>query len=295
MNHYKRIEQAILFIEESSARQPSLQEVADHVGLSVFHFQRLFRRWAGISPKRYIQFLTAKHCADLLRAPTQSCTLDAALDAGLSGTGRLHDLMVNVYAMTPEAYRRHGQAIRIEYGWHHTPFGLCLLARTDKGVCWLSFHEKKDGMGELKNEWKDASYVENPKSTAPLIRQIFTRIYDRPQSIMLHVKGTNLQIRVWEALLSIPRSERVTYSQIAAAVEHPRAVRAVANAVGRNPISYIIPCHRVIRMSGALGGYRWGLPRKQVMQAWESAQLIDPDDPSAIEISPERQLFSAPL
>ncbi len=276
-SNYQYIKNAILFIEDHVRQQPSLQEVADHVGLSMFHFQRLFTYWAGISPKRFMQYLTAQHCGNLLRKP--SSALDTALDAGLSGPARLHELMVNVYAMTPEQYRRQGHSIKIEYGWQLTPFGFCLLARTKKGICWLSFHDRKDNdeLAELSAFWPAASLEENANATGEIVKQIFERIYDQPQSISVHVKGTNLQIRVWEALLKIPLAESVSYSQVAIDVKHPRAVRAVASAVGRNPIGYIIPCHRVIRRSGALGGYRGGLPRKQVMQAWETAQLIDPD------------------
>lgn len=273
MDNYKRIERAIEFIEDHALDQPSLQDIASHVGLSEFHFQRLFKQWAGISPKRYVQYLTAKVCGDLLRG--QASVFDVALDAGLSGSGRLHELMVNVYAMSALEYRKHGHSLQIEYGWHHTPFGICLLACTDKGVCWLSFHDRENGLDELKKQWQAASFVENRKSTGSIVKQIFEHVFDEPQSIMVHVRGTNLQIRVWEALVNIPPAEHVSYSQVATSVNHPSAVRAVASAVGRNPVSYIIPCHRVIRRSGGLGGYRWGLSRKKVMQAWESAQIID--------------------
>ncbi len=270
MNDYKRIERAIVFIEEHALEQPSLADIARHIGISEFHFQRMFKRWAGISPKRFVQYLTAKRCGDLLR--NEDSVLDAALDAGLSGSNRLHELMVNVYAMTPQSYRNQGQSIQIEYGWHPTPFGYCLLATTEMGVCWLSFHDDQSGIHELKSEWQAASFVENSKVTGNIVRQIFEGIYHEPQKIMLHVKGTNLQIRVWEALLGIESANDASYSEIARQVDRPQAVRAVASAVARNPVSFVIPCHRVIRKSGALGGYRWGLARKQVLRAWESAQ-----------------------
>lgn len=275
MNHYKRIERAIVYIEKHALEQPSLSDIAEHVGLSEFHFQRQFKRWAGISPKRFVQYLTAKHSGHLLR--DAGSTLDVALDTGLSGSNRLHDLMVNVYAMTPEAYRKQGQFTQVEYGWHDTPFGVCLLGLTDKGVCWLSFHDDYTGLEELKTEWQAASFQENFESTGQIVKKIFTDAFEKPRTLMLHVKGTNLQIRVWEALLSIPPAQLVTYSQIAKHIEHPSAVRAVGSAVGRNPVSYVIPCHRVIRKSGALGGYRWGMARKQVLQAWESAQAMGSD------------------
>jgi len=272
MNDYKRIERAILFIEAHATEQPSLAVIAQHVGLSEGHFQRLFKRWAGISPKRFLQYLTAQHSAQLLRSA--GSTLDIALQCGLSGSNRLHDLIVNIYAMSPKAYRQQGHSIHIEYGWHNTPFGLCLLGTTEKGVCWLSFHDKKTGLELLKHEWQAASLVENASATRHHVNALFEPVEHKPQTVLLHVKGTNLQIRVWEALLNIPPTESATYSQIAAAVNRPRAVRAVASAVGHNLVAYVIPCHRVIRKSGALGGYRWGLARKQVMQAWECAHSL---------------------
>ena len=283
MNDYKRIERAILFIEQNALEQPSLQDIANHVGLSEFHFQKLFKRWAGISPKRFVQYLTAQRCSVLLQSSDSA--LDVALDCGLSGPSRLHDLMVNVFAMTPEEYRRKGRSIEIEYGWHQTPFGYCLLATTVKGVCWMSFHDDKSGLDALRQEWNAASFRENSDTTRQVARQIFEEVYQQPQSVMLHVKGTNLQIRVWEALLNVPRHELATYSQVAEYVDRPRAVRAVASAVGKNMVAYVIPCHRVIRKSGALGGYRWGLPRKAVMNAWESAQSIQTKTESTDEVS----------
>lgn len=290
MNDYKRIERAILFIEQNALEQPSLQDIANHVGLSEFHFQRLFKRWAGISPKRFVQYLTAQQCRVLLRGPESS--LDVALDCGLSGPSRLHDLIVNIYAMTPEEYRRGGQSIVIEYGWHQTPFGWCLLAITDKGVCWMSFHDDRSGLEQLRKEWSAAAFHENPDATHEVAQRIFAGVREQPQSVMVHVKGTNLQVRVWEALLNIPRHDFATYSQIATNANHPRAVRAVASAVGRNMVAYVIPCHRVLRKSGALGGYRWGLPRKAVMNAWESAQLMHTESRSTDEPSRVPQLSS---
>lgn len=287
MNDYKRIERAIVFIEQNALQQPTLQDIANHVGLSEFHFQRLFKQWAGISPKRFVQYLTAKRCSVLLRSSDSA--FDIALDCGLSGSNRLHDLIVNVYAMTPQEYRQKGRSIEIDYGWHQTPFGCCLLATTEKGVCWMSFHDDRLGLEALKKEWNAALFRENSDSTGRVVQQIFNDIYQQPQSVMLHVKGTNLQIRVWEALLNIPRQELATYSQVAEYVDHPRAVRAVASAIGKNMIAYVIPCHRVIRKSGGLGGYRWGLPRKTVMHAWESAQSINEEIQSNKEINQASQ------
>lgn len=271
MNDYIKIEKAIRYLETNYVHQPALAEVAAHVGLSEYHFQRLFKRWAGISPKRFVQYLTAQLSGQLLR--NRSDILDIAFDAGLSGSGRLHDLMVNVYAMTPKEYRDYGDSLTIEYGWHTTPFGTCLAAATDKGICWMSFHDGEDGLAALGNQWKAANLVMNPAKTSELIRRIFETDEVADKSVMLHLKGTNLQIRVWEALLEIAPGEIVSYSQLASRVDRPNAVRAVASAVGRNAISYVIPCHRVLRKGGGIGGYRWGTSRKRAMLTWESARV----------------------
>ena len=271
MNDYNRIERSIHYLEEHFSEQPSLKQVASHVGLSEYHFQRLFKRWAGISPKRFVQYLTAQYSSALLR--NSNPVLDVSLDSGLSSSSRLHELMVNIFAMTPEQYRKYGDSLSIDYGWHSTPFGICLAAATDKGLCWLSFHDDESGLSELRSEWNAAQFSENPCRTESIIKQAFSSEDDTNGSVILHVKGTNLQIRVWEALLKIPAGEVVSYSQIARNVDHPKAVRAVASAVGRNAISYLIPCHRVIRNTGALGGYRWGLTRKKAILAWEAARI----------------------
>ena len=271
MNDYNRIERSIHYLEEHFSEQPSLKQVASHVGLSEYHFQRLFKRWAGISPKRFVQYLTAQYSSALLR--NSKPVLDVSMDSGLSSSSRLHELMVNIYAMTPEQYRKHGASLSIDYGWYLTPFGTCLAAATEKGLCWLSFHDDESGLSELRSEWNAARLIENPCRTESIIKRAFSSEGDTNSSVMLHVKGTNLQIRVWEALLKIPAGEVVSYSQIARNVDHPKAVRAVASAVGRNAISYLIPCHRVIRNTGALGGYRWGLTRKKAILAWEAARI----------------------
>ena len=271
VNDYNRIERSIHYLEEHFSEQPSLKQVASHVGLSEYHFQRLFKRWAGISPKRFVQYLTAQYSSALLR--NSNPVLDVSLDSGLSSSSRLHELMVNIFAMTPEQYRKYGDSLSIDYGWHSTPFGICLAAATDKGLCWLSFHDDESGLSELRSEWNAARFSENPCRTESIIKQAFSSEDDTNGSVILHVKGTNLQIRVWEALLKIPAGEVVSYSQIARNVDHPKAVRAVASAVGRNAISYLIPCHRVIRNTGALGGYRWGLTRKKAILVWEAARI----------------------
>ena len=266
---YVRIEKAIRFLDGNFRRQPELAEVAAAVGLSDYHFQRLFRRWAGVSPKRFLQFLTAEYARDLL---ADSWTvLDAAYEAGLSGPGRLHDLMVTVDGVTPGEARRGGEGVSIRHGVHPSPFGDFLLAATDRGVCALTFLDDEGLDAALEGvaaRWPGAGLHEDPASTAPLAERIFAG----GERVPLHLEGTNFQIRVWEALLRVPGGTVVTYERIAASLGSPGAVRAVGTAVGRNPIAYAIPCHRVIRKTGAFGEYRWGAARKRAMLGWEAAR-----------------------
>ena len=273
---YERIERAIRYLEENYKRQPSLKELAQSTDLSEFHFQRLFRRWAGISPKRFLQYLTAGHAVRMLRASRSN--LEAAYEAGLSGGGRLHDLFINLHAVTPGELKRAGAGLTIQYGFHPSPFGECLIGMTMRGVCHLGFVSPEDrcaALAELAAEWPQAQFEEAPRVTAPLARQLFARINGNSPGIDLHVRGTNFQIKVWEALLRIPLGTVMSYEDIAGRIQAPRAVRAVANAVAHNPVAWLIPCHRVIRKSGILGGYRWGKTRKKVLLAWEAAQDED--------------------
>jgi len=273
---YERIERAIHYLEENYQRQPSLKELAQSTDLSEFHFQRLFRRWAGISPKRFVQYLTAGHAVRMLRESRTN--LEAAYDSGLSGGGRLHDLLINLHAVTPGELKRAGTGLTIQYGFHPSSFGECLIGATSRGVCHLSFLSKEDrraALTELAAEWPHAHIEEAPRVTAPLARRLFTRVNGHAPGIDLHVRGTNFQIKVWEALLRIPPGGVVSYEYLARHIHAPRAVRAVANAVAHNPVAWLIPCHRVIRKSGALGGYRWGETRKRALLAWEAAQAGD--------------------
>jgi len=272
---YRRIEQAILFLDRNFRRQPDLSEVARAVGLSEYHFHRLFARWAGITPKRFLRFLTAEHAGSLLRE--SSSILDAAFEAGLSGPGRLHDLIVQVYAVTPGELKAEGKGVTIRHGIHPSPFGDCLVAVTDRGVCALSFLDKPgagDALEELRDRWRKATIVRDRKGTKTVSERIFTpgRRSGAPMpGVVVH--GTNFQIRVWEALLRIPPGCVASYEEIAARVGTPGAVRAVGSAVGRNPVSYLIPCHRVIRKTGAFGQYGGGPARKKAMLAWEAAKF----------------------
>jgi AraC family transcriptional regulator of adaptative response/methylated-DNA-[protein]-cysteine methyltransferase len=270
---YERIEKAIKYIEAHFERQPELKEIADHIGLSEFHFQRLFSGWVGISPKRFLQFLTKEYVKGLLARPTN--LLDATFDAGLSSPGRLHDLFVACEAVTPGEYKSGGRGISISYGFHDSPFGECLIAATERGICWLSFARDDDRralLAEFKAAWKNARIVEDAHGT----RHLVTRIYDpamwrRSSPLPVLVKGTNFQIKVWEALLKIPVGTVVTYEDIALCIGFPKAVRAVGNAVGKNPVSFVIPCHRVVRKTAEFGNYGGGPARKKAMIGWEAA------------------------
>lgn len=267
---YARIETAIRYIAERFRDQPSLAELAAHTGLSPYHFQRLFRRWAGVSPKRFLQYLTADYAADALRRSRG--VLDAALDSGLSGGGRLHDLLVNLHAVTPGELGARGAGLTIRYGFHATPFGECLIGVTERGICALSFAGNTDDLlAELADAWPKARLQQHPGTTAPVARRLFQRPRRRG-AIPLYVQGTNFQIKVWEALLRISPGSVATYTDVAHAVGAPRAVRAVANAIGANPVALLIPCHRVIRETAQLGGYRWGIPRKTALLAWEASR-----------------------
>jgi AraC family transcriptional regulator of adaptative response/methylated-DNA-[protein]-cysteine methyltransferase len=270
---YKRIEKAIKFLEANFPSQPGLKEVAAHIGLSEYHFQRLFSRWVGISPKRFLQFLTKEYAKKLLENSTN--LLDVTYGAGLTSPSRLHDLFVNCEAVTPGEYKKRGAGVDITYGFHPSPFGECLLARTERGVCGFYFiknGDRRDVLTEFKHYWQNAALSENPTVTAPLISQIFNPAAGKnKEPLHLILKGTNFQIKVWEALTRIPFGTVVTYEDVAVQVGLPKATRAVGTAVGHNPISYIIPCHRVIRKTAEFGNYGGGTVRKKAILGWEAA------------------------
>lgn len=262
--HYTLIDQAIRYIEANARQQPELKEIASAVGMSEYHFQRIFTRWAGISPKRFMQFLTKEHAKELLDKSEN--LLDATHQVGLSSLGRLHDLFINTEAVTPGEYKTHGAGLTIRYGIHPTPFGKCLIATTERGICHLGFVEGGEGtsIDHLADHWKQAVMIEDYRATAPLVTRIFSSgMPDTP--LKLHLRGTNFQIKVWEALLNIPAGAVTTYEHIAAQIGRPKAVRAVGTAVGDNPIAYLIPCHRVIRKSGEFGNYMYGSARKKAI------------------------------
>ena len=282
---YDRIEQAILFLEANYQAQPSLSEVAASVHLSEYHFQRLFTRWVGISPKRFLQFLTKEHAKQLLAHCVN--VLDAAYETGLSSPGRLHDLFVAAEAVTPGEYKSKGEGMLIVYGFHPTPFGESLLALTERGISDFIFVEGGDEAGalaQLKSRWLRADLRQDQRQTQPIVRRIFLalgRIEAVPASgnvgkpLSLYLCGTNFQIKVWEALLRIPPGAVVSYEDIAVHLGIPDAARAVGNAVARNPIPVIIPCHRVIRKVGDFGGYRYGTARKMALLGWEQVRTLE--------------------
>lgn len=271
---YLRIEQAIRYIEEHASSQPELREIAGAVGLSEYHFQRIFSRWAGISPKRFLQFIT-KEGAKALLAKSENL-LDTTYGVGLSSLGRLHDLFVTTEAVTPGEYKSGGAGLSIRYGLHDTPFGKALIGLTDRGICHLGFVDTSEGdaIDMLVAAWQHARLIEDHKATAPLVEPIFDLRERVQMPLRLHLRGTNFQLKVWEALLRIPRGAVTTYGYIAEQAGHPDATRAVGSALGRNPIAVLIPCHRVIRKLGAFGNYRYGTARKIALLAWEAATLI---------------------
>ncbi len=270
--HYQVMRRAIELIDASETPL-SLDALAAEMNMSPAHFQRLFSRWVGVSPKKYQQYLALGHAKALLRE--RFTTLEAAHHAGLSGGGRLHDLFLRWEAMSPGHYARRGRGLTIFWGWFESPFGPALVMRTEKGICGIGFAAETGedaAMQDLLSRWPEAEYIEDPMRLRPWVLQAFGAASDRLEPVPLYLIGSPLQIKVWEALLRIPSGQVTTYSEIARAIGEPRAVRAVGTAVGRNPVSWLIPCHRALRKSGGLGGYHWGLPVKRALLAYEAAR-----------------------
>ena len=272
---YECIAKAIAFMRQNHLTQPDLRTIAQQVHLSEYHFQRLFTKWAGISPKRFLQFLTVDYAKSKI-TQTKSL-LELTVDAGLSSPSRLHDLFVKLEAMSPGEFKAAGKGLQIRYGVHQTPFGNCLIATTVRGVCNLHFLDE-DEIDEntakqlLQTAWAKAEIVHDQSATREISDRIFQPMTTPRSPWVLRVKGTNFQIQVWRALLQVPFGAITTYQGLAEAIGRPTAARAVGNALGCNPVGYLIPCHRVIRQSGELGGYRWGLERKAVLLGWEASQ-----------------------
>ena len=278
---FERIRTAIEYVAAHFGEQPALDDIARSVHLSPYHFARLFRRWAGVSPKQFLQHTTLEYAKGLLAE--SRTVLDAAYASGLSGPGRLHDHFVTIDAVTPGEFKSRGRGVSISYGVHATPFGDCLIGVTPRGVCRLRFVDPGDAAGaveSLRREWPGATLSEGPAATQPIAERI-----GEPQAAAagppLLLRGTNFQVKVWQALLAIPPGGAMSYGDVAAGVGYPTASRAVGSAVGANPIAWLIPCHRVLRSSGAIGGYRWGVARKVAMLGWEAAAETRAEAPGA--------------
>lgn len=269
--HYQLMRRAIDLIDSDAGKGMTLEDIAREMHMSPAHFQRIFSRWAGVSPKRYQQWLTLDHAKSLLA--NRHTTLETADAVGLSGSGRLHDLFVRWEAMSPGDYAKGGKGLEILWGWFDSPFGPALIMGTERGICGIGFAAEtgaEAAMTDMLSRWPNATFTEDPTALKPLADEAFPQ--DGDATARLFLIGAPFQIKVWEALLKIPTGHVTTYSDIARAIGHPKAVRAVGTAVGRNPISWLIPCHRALRKSGGLGGYHWGLPVKRAMLAWEAAE-----------------------
>jgi AraC family transcriptional regulator, regulatory protein of adaptative response / methylated-DNA-[protein]-cysteine methyltransferase len=272
--HYRLMRRAIDLIDSDEGRGRTLEQIAAEMHMSPAHFQRIFSRWAGVSPKRYQQWLALDHARELLA--NRHTTLETADRVGLSGSGRLHDLFLRWEAMSPGEYARGGEGLEILWGWFESPFGPALVMGTDKGICGIGFAAETGAeavMADLTSRWPKANYTEDVAALAPLAAQAFPRDGSNREPAQLFLIGAPFQIKVWEALMQVPTGHVTTYSDIARVIGHPKAVRAVGTAVGRNPVSWLIPCHRALRKSGGLGGYHWGLPVKRTMLAWEAAEI----------------------
>ncbi len=270
--NYNRVAEAIRYLKDHFKDQPNLDEVAEKVHLSPFHFQRLFTEWAGVSPKKFLQYLSVEHAKSVLR--NKGATLsEAAYETGLSGTGRLHDLFTGIEGMTPGEYKNGGESLDIHYNFEESPFGTILLASTSRGICYMAFAEDQEhALAELQKHFPNARYTRMSDRIQQNALQIFSPVPLRPEQIKLHLKGTDFQLKVWQALLQIPMGHLTSYGALATAINQPGASRAVGSAVGDNPVAFIIPCHRVIRSSGSIGQYHWGSDRKTAMIGWEAAR-----------------------
>lgn len=273
---YQRIEKAIEYLKNNFKQQPSLEEVADHVHLSPFHFQRMFSAWAGVSPKQFLQYLSIEYAKEILKNQHGNLS-EAAYETGLSGTSRLHDLFIKIEGMTPGEFKNGGQQLQINYSYAESPFGPLLVASTTKGICYMAFSEDPDlAFEELRQLFPNAKYQQLLDQLQQNALYIFSTDWSRLSEVKLHLKGTDFQIKVWETLLKVPSGNLATYSSISNAIGKPNANRAVGTAVGSNPVAFLIPCHRVIKSTGELGQYHWGAAKKTAMIGWEAAVLRPP-------------------
>lgn len=271
---YNRIAETIAYLRQNFKSQPSLEELAEKVHLSPFHFQRMFTEWAGISPKKFLQYLSLDYAKSLLKKK-EVTLFDTAYETGFSGTGRLHDLFIHIEGMTPGEYKNGGEHLMIHYSFASSPFGPVLIASTNKGICYLAFvEEKQAAFHTLQTHFPLAKFQQLTDHFQQNALVFFSRDWANLQEIKLHLKGSDFQLKVWEALLKIPEGNLSTYGTIAGQIQQPKASRAVGTAIGSNPVAFLIPCHRVIQTSGALGGYMWGETRKSAIIAWEAAKKL---------------------
>ncbi|EJL74968.1 bifunctional helix-turn-helix domain-containing protein/methylated-DNA--[protein]-cysteine S-methyltransferase [Chryseobacterium populi] len=270
---YDRIAKAIEYIRGNFKLQPSLEEVAEKIHLSPAHFQKIFTDWAGTSPKKFLQFISLEHAKNLLKEEKASL-FDAAYETGLSSTSRLHDLFVKIEGMSPAEYKNGGKSLVINYSFSRSPFGNVITASTEKGICYMAFeHDKETALGNLKAQFPNASFFEKQDELQHNALSIFNKDWSQLNTIKLHLKGTDFQLKVWESLLTIPMGKLSTYGNLAEKIGNSKASRAVGTAVGSNPVAFLIPCHRVIQSSGNTGGYKWGSERKQLIIGWEGSHM----------------------
>ena len=278
MDNYDKVALAIEYIKTHFKEQPDLREIAAAAHLSPYHFQRVFAEWAGVSPKKFLQFLTLDYAKTLLKQQ-KATLLDTAFETGLSGTGRLHDLFINIAGMTPGEYKNGGKALQINYSFAESPFGNVIVASTSKGICYMAFAEDESaGFAGLVQTFPAATFRQMTDMIQQHALYIFTHDWNSLSDIKLHLKGTPFQLKVWDALLHIPLGQVSTYSDIAQQINHPNASRAVGTAIGSNPVAFLIPCHRVIRANGETGSYHWGATRKHAILGWEAANISPEKD-----------------
>ncbi|PKB18787.1 methylated-DNA--[protein]-cysteine S-methyltransferase [Flavobacterium sp. 5] len=271
--NYHRIADAIHYIQTNFKDQPNLDEVAKKVNLSPFHFQRLFTEWAGTSPKKFLQYTSIEYAKKILKE-NQATLFETALETGLSGTSRLHDLFINIEGMTPAEYKNGGKNLSINYSFTESPFGNILVASTSKGICHIAFAEDENkAFSIVQNQFPNASFTQHLDLIQQNALYIFNHDWKKLNQIKLHLKGTDFQLKVWETLLKIPMGQLSTYGTIAKQIENPNASRAVGSAIGDNPVAFLIPCHRVIQSTGKLGGYMWGTTRKTAIIGWEASKI----------------------
>lgn len=270
---YNRVAKAIEYIRSNFRLQPSLEEVAEKINLSPTHFQKLFSDWAGTSPKKFLQFISLEHAKNLLKEEKASL-FDATFETGLSSTSRLHDLFVKIEGMSPAEYKNGGKSLNINYSFSESPFGKVITASTEKGICYMAFeNDTNKALGDLIFKFPNASFFEKQDEFQINALSIFNKDWMKLNTIKLHLKGTDFQLKVWESLLTIPMGKLSTYGNLAEKIGHSKASRAVGTAIGSNPVAFLIPCHRVIQSSGNIGGYRWGSERKQLIVGWESSRV----------------------